>query len=119
MKVIEKQLEMLGHTVTAVFNGEEAVKTFQKQDFDLVFMDIQMPVLDGVKATQQIHHFLEKNSTGRKVPVIALTAHAMAGERESLLKKGLDGYIPKPVTSQMLAEAIRDALTKNKRDSDR
>ena len=111
MKVIEKQLELLGHTVTSVLNGEEAVNAFQEQDFDLVFMDIQMPVLDGVKAAQQIHRFQNEHRPDRKAPVIALTAHAMAGERESLLGKGLDGYIPKPVTSQILAEAIRQALT--------
>ena len=110
MKVIEKQLELLGHAVTSVLNGEEAVSAFQEQEFDLVFMDIQMPVMDGVKAAQQIHHFQNKHRPGRKAPVIALTAHAMAGERESLLSKGLDGYIPKPVTSQILDEAIRQAL---------
>ena len=110
MKVIEKQLELLGHSVTSVLNGEEAVNAFQAQEFDLVFMDIQMPVMDGVKAAQQIHHIQDKHRPGRKAPVIALTAHAMAGERESLLSKGLDGYIPKPVTSQILAEAIRQAL---------
>ncbi len=115
MKVIEKQLELLGHTVTSVLNGEEAVIAFQKKHFDLVFMDIQMPVMDGVKAARQIHKIQDEKRPDRKAPVIALTAHAMAGERESLLSKGLDGYIPKPVTSQILDEAIRQALASDGR----
>ena len=110
MKVIEKQLEMLGQIVTSVRNGEEAVMEFQKNAYDLVFMDIQMPVMDGISAARRIHQVQEQNRPGRKVPVIALTAHAMAGERESLLGKGLDGYIAKPVTGKILADAIRQAL---------
>ena len=78
-------------------------------------MDIQMPVMDGVKATQQIHRLQKQTRLGWKTPVIALTAHAMAGERENLLKKGLDGYVPKPVTSQMLAAAIKQVMTKNRK----
>ncbi|MEW6077666.1 MAG: PAS domain S-box protein [Thermodesulfobacteriota bacterium] len=113
MKVIEKQLELMGHTVTSVFNGEEAVNAFEKNEFDVVLMDIQMPVMDGVLAAQQIHRIQDQRGCDRKVPVIALTAHAMAGERENLLKSGLDGYIPKPVTGQMLAEAMREALAKD------
>ncbi len=118
MKVIEKQLELLGHKVTSVFNGQAAVIEFEKRPFDLVFMDIQMPVMDGVQAAQQISRIQEKNGTHRKVPIIALTAHAMVGERESLLEKGLDGYIPKPVTGKMLAEAIQRALTNKGRNAD-
>jgi signal transduction histidine kinase/ActR/RegA family two-component response regulator len=113
MKVVEKQLELMGHTVTSVFNGQEAVNEFQRNEFDVVLMDIQMPVMDGVLAAQQIHRLQDQRGRGRRVPVIALTAHAMAGERENLLESGLDGYIPKPVTGQMLAEAMRAALEKS------
>ena len=94
-KVAEKMLERSGHGVTIAANGQEAVAAFARQHFDLVLMDIQMPVMDGFEATQAIRD-LEKDS-GRHTPIIALTAHAMTGYREKCLERGLDDYLSKPM----------------------
>ena len=94
-KVATKMLERCGHTVTIAANGREAVAVFGHQPFDLVLMDIQMPVMDGFEATQAIRD-LEKGS-GRHTPIIALTAHAITGYREKCLERGLDDYLSKPI----------------------
>jgi len=88
-------LENINQDVTIVLNGKDAIEAVSRIDFDLVFMDIQMPVMDGVKATKRIRE-LEKN-TGRHIPIIALTAHAMEGDRERFLSEGMDDYISKPL----------------------
>ena len=105
LKVTEKLLEMMGHQVTIAINGQEAVKKFQGDDFDLVLMDVQMPVMDGVTATNKIKAIQER-SQGPAVPIVAITAHAMVGDREALLDQGMDDYIPKPVTRKDLIEVL-------------
>ncbi len=104
-KVITQMLEHFGHMVTITANGAEAVKIFGQQDFDLVLMDIQMPVMDGVTATKKIHELQQGKS--RKTPVVALTANAMAGDRERFLSQGMNDYISKPVTLETLEVVIR------------
>ena len=103
MRILEKQ----GHTVVLAENGAKAVEAFQSQTFDLVLMDVQMPVLSGFEATEEIRR-LERSGSGR-VPIIGLTAHAMKGDRERCLAAGMDGYVPKPIKPRALFAAI-DAL---------
>jgi two-component system, chemotaxis family, CheB/CheR fusion protein len=98
-------LVRLGHEVTVVANGAEAVRAYEAQDFDCVFMDIQMPEMDGVEATRRIRD-LQKNSERPRVPVVALTAYAMSGDRERFMDAGMDGYVGKPVQEPELAEAL-------------
>ena len=104
-KVISQMLERLGYDVTTAMNGAQAVDIFWRQDFDLVLMDIQMPVMDGITATGKIQAL--QQGRNRRVPVVALTANAMAGDRERFLSQGLDDYIAKPVTLESLKAVIQ------------
>ena len=99
------------HVVTVANNGREAVALVKTQPFDLVLMDIQMPELDGLEATrlirqQQAEGLLSIQPAGR-IPIIAMTAHAMKGDRERCLDAGMDGYVTKPIRSKELSDAIR------------
>ncbi|MDR3641447.1 MAG: PAS domain S-box protein [Humidesulfovibrio sp.] len=98
-------LVRLGHEVTAVSNGLEAVRAYESHDFDCVFMDIQMPELDGVEATRRIRE-LQKGSERPRVPVVALTAYAMPGDRERFMDAGMDDYVGKPVQESELNEVL-------------
>ncbi|MGI9472893.1 MAG: response regulator [Rubripirellula sp.] len=93
------------HEVTVAVNGAEAVEAFQKQPFDAVLMDIQMPILNGLEATQKIRE-LEVGS-GRHTPIIAMTAHAMKGDRARCLEAGMDDYLSKPVRKHELHDALK------------
>ncbi len=107
-KVAGKMLERSGHRVTIANNGQEAVEVFARRPFDLVLMDIQMPVMDGFEATQAIRD-LEKAS-GTHTPIIALTAHAISGYREKCLELGLDDYLSKPIKIADLNAKIAEHL---------
>jgi two-component system sensor histidine kinase/response regulator len=104
-------LEKRGHRVVLAENGAQAVEELQKQKFDLVLMDVQMPVMDGVEATAAVR--LKEKVTGDHIPIIAMTAHAMEGDRERFLESGMDGYVSKPVHSHELFEAIDSLLGLN------
>ncbi|MFW5989320.1 MAG: ATP-binding protein, partial [Desulfosudaceae bacterium] len=112
LKVTEKLLELMGHRVTIALNGQEAVEKFQTTSFDLILMDVQMPVMDGVTATNKIKA-IQSRSSGKAVPIIAITAHAMVGDRESLLSQGMDDYIAKPVTREALTAVLERVFSKN------
>jgi two-component system sensor histidine kinase/response regulator len=103
-KVAIAMLEMDRHAVTLARNGREAVEAFARQPFDLVFMDVQMPEMDGKQATQIIRR--QQESAGIRVPIVAMTAHAMTGDREMFLAAGMDDYISKPIGRDELAEVI-------------
>jgi len=103
-KVAVGMLEMSGHTVTVAGNGQEAVEAWMKQPFDLVLMDIQMPEMDGVEATGLIR--LRQSETGVRAPIIAMTAHAMAGDREKYIAAGMDDYISKPINRDDLEAVV-------------
>jgi CheY-like chemotaxis protein len=97
-------LEKRGHVVTAVNNGKEAIHALKCEHFDLVLMDVQMPEMDGFEATRAIR--LSEHETGQHIPIIAMTAHAMKGDREQCLQSGMDDYIAKPVDPKALAQLI-------------
>jgi signal transduction histidine kinase/DNA-binding response OmpR family regulator/HPt (histidine-containing phosphotransfer) domain-containing protein len=97
-------LEKAGHTVRLVHNGREAVSEFEARGFDLVLMDVQMPEMDGLEATSAIRD-LERQS-GTHIPIIAMTAHALKGDRERCLNAGMDDYLAKPIRRQDLATLI-------------
>jgi two-component system sensor histidine kinase/response regulator len=105
-------LEKMGHSVTLAVNGREAVAMFSRETFDLLLMDIQMPVMSGVEATQQIRK--QEQRTGGHIPIIAMTANAMAGDAEKYLAAGMDGYVSKPVRTGLLRAEI-DRLAKPKK----
>jgi two-component system sensor histidine kinase/response regulator len=96
-------LEKRGHFVV-VGNGREALAALEKESFDLVLMDLQMPVMDGFEATAAIRK--KEGASGMRLPVVALTAHAMQGDREKCLAAGMDGYLTKPIRSQELLDGV-------------
>jgi CheY-like chemotaxis protein/HPt (histidine-containing phosphotransfer) domain-containing protein len=101
-------LEIRGHSVVVANNGLQALEALERQPFDVVLMDVQMPELDGLEATARLRR--REQGTGRHVPVIAMTAHAMKGDRERCLAAGMDGYVAKPIRPQELFEAIEGLL---------
>jgi signal transduction histidine kinase/CheY-like chemotaxis protein len=103
-RVAQRFLERLGHHVTLANDGREAVELWQRQAFDLVLMDVQMPEMDGFEAVATIRE--AELGRGTRTPVIALTAHAMSGDRERCLAAGMDGYLTKPVKLAQLVDAI-------------
>jgi signal transduction histidine kinase/DNA-binding response OmpR family regulator len=103
-KVALGLLSKLGHHVTVANNGVEAVELFNRERFDLVLMDIQMPEMDGFGATELLRR--QQQESGVKTPIIAMTAHAMQGDRERCLAGGMDDYISKPIGRRELAAVI-------------
>lgn len=109
-------LQKLGYEVSAATNGEAALDMLGRDDFDVILMDVQMPVMDGVEATRLIR---ASTSLGPKknIPIIALTAFAMNGDREKFMVAGMDGYISKPINLQDLQDTMSRALnSKTKRE---
>jgi two-component system sensor histidine kinase/response regulator len=105
-----RTLSKRGHQVTVVGNGKLAVEALEKQSFDLVLMDVQMPEMDGWEATNAIRQ--REISTGKHIPIIAMTAHAMKGDRERCLAAGMDAYISKPVHIEELLQ-VTEGLTRH------
>jgi PAS domain S-box-containing protein len=105
-KVVRLMLEQLGCRVEVVTGGQEAVEAVERSAYDAVLMDVRMPGMDGLEATARIRRC--EAGRGRRVPILALTAHAMEGDRQRCLAAGMDAYIPKPLTRQ----ALRDALAR-------
>lgn len=102
--VATRMIEHLGHTAVVAGNGREALARCTAEPFDLALMDVQMPEMDGFTATAQIRE--AERYTGSHLHILAVTAHAMQGDRERCLAAGMDGYVTKPLTSEQLAEAI-------------
>lgn len=106
-KLVEKMLEKDGHKVTVASNGKEVVEMIKKDRFDVILMDCSMPVMDGYTATKEIR------LSGSKIPIIALTAHALAGAREECLASGMNEYLTKPIDRSRLRRLLaRVALSK-------
>ena len=103
-RLATRLLEKRGHIVAVAANGREAVTAFEKESFDLVLMDLQMPEMDGFEATAAIRE--KEKVTGYHLPIVALTAHAMKGDREKCLEGGMDGYLTKPIRAQELDDLL-------------
>jgi PAS domain S-box-containing protein len=97
-------LEKAGHSVETAQNGQEALAILAKRPFDAVLMDVQMPVMDGFEATARIRE--RERASGEHVPIVAMTAHAMKGDRERCLAAGMDDYVSKPVHAAELRQAL-------------
>lgn len=101
-KVASAILSKMGHVVDIANNGKEAVDLYRGSNYDIIFMDIQMPEMDGMEATLKIREFEEAENKVKKIPIIALTANAMEKDREKYLGAGMDDYISKPFKSEEL-----------------
>lgn len=108
-ELVKAMLKKSSHRIIEATNGREALEKFSKESFDLVFMDVQMPELDGISATIEIRKFESENNKV-KTPIVALTAFAFENEKQKCLDNGFDGYYTKPIRRQTLLEAI-DQLT--------
>jgi signal transduction histidine kinase/CheY-like chemotaxis protein/HPt (histidine-containing phosphotransfer) domain-containing protein len=112
--VATRMLEKMGHVITVANNGVEALALLAAHAFDVVLMDIQMPQMDGLTATKNFR--LQETTTRFHLPIIALTAHAMKGDRERCLEAGMDGYVSKPINSIELELAIAKAMGSPSKD---
>ena len=108
-RLASRMLEKLGYDVEIAENGKEVIQIVEKNDFDLILMDVQMPEMDGFQATQKIRE-LEQNSN-KHIPIIALTAYAMKGDREKCLSVGMDGYLSKPINFKDMKDTIYTIVT--------
>ncbi|MCS7314602.1 MAG: two-component regulator propeller domain-containing protein [Bryobacterales bacterium] len=107
-RMTQRMLEKRGHRVTLAWNGREALAELEGRGFDLVLMDVQMPEMDGLEATRRIRQ--RERERGGHLPIIAMTAHAMRGDRERCLEAGMDGYVSKPVRFDELCREARRVL---------
>jgi len=105
---ISRLLEKSGHSVTVAHNGQEALEMHEVNDFDLILMDVSMPIMDGIEACQRIRG--SGNAYKRDIPIIALTAYAMAGDKEKFLAAGMNGYVAKPVSIENLLQIMSESL---------
>jgi two-component system, sensor histidine kinase and response regulator len=103
-RVAVRMLEKNGHRVVVAGNGREALAVLEREDFDLVLMDVQMPEMSGLEAAERIRE--KEGSSGRRLPIVAMTASAMLGDEEKCLQAGMDGYISKPVRAEELAALV-------------
>jgi CheY-like chemotaxis protein/HPt (histidine-containing phosphotransfer) domain-containing protein len=103
-QVASRLLEARGHHVSIAGNGIEALEALRGHSFDLILMDVQMPEMDGYEATRAIRR--DEQQTGAHVPIIAMTAHAMKGDREHCLAAGMDAYLSKPIHAKILYETV-------------
>jgi CheY-like chemotaxis protein len=108
-RLATRLLEKRGHRVTLAANGREALTALDKNSYDLVLMDVQMPEMDGLEATAILRQ--RERASESHQPVIALTAHAMKGDQEKCLAAGMDGYLTKPIRPQELDEILDKYLT--------
>jgi len=119
LMVLTLMLKEKGHDVESASNGAEALLFHARNQYDVIFMDIQMPIMDGVEATAKIR---EREGKSRHTPIIALTAYALVGDREKFLSYGLDEYIPKPFKMselfQVLEEVVNRSIPENKRNAE-
>jgi two-component system sensor histidine kinase/response regulator len=106
--VATRILQKMGHSLVVANNGNEALSLLASQAFDLILMDVQMPEMDGLTATQKIRE--GEKRTPSHLPIIAMTAHAMKGDRERCLEAGMDGYVSKPIDKRELERAIASAV---------
>jgi CheY-like chemotaxis protein len=104
-------LGKMGHRITLATNGQEALEHWRKGDFDLILMDVQMPVMTGLQAAQQIR---QEEATGAHIPIIAMTASAMSEDRDRCLTAGMDDFISKPVSYKGIEQVITATFSTRK-----
>jgi CheY-like chemotaxis protein len=109
-EVVQDFLELMECTVEVAENGKEAFQKHSINQYDIIFMDIQMPVMDGFKATIAIR---KSEGNNKHTPIIALTANALAGMREECLKAGMDDYLTKPIEGEKLEQLLQKHLDPN------
>ena len=109
-KVAQRMLEKMGYRSTVVSDGRQALEALQQGDYDILLTDVQMPVMDGYELTQAIRR--QEQDGRRRLPIIAMTAHAMRGDREKCLAAGMDDYVSKPVDREELARVIEKHTTR-------
>jgi len=115
-RIVSYHLQKMGFEIDLAADGQQALEKYHSRRFDLVILDIQMPVMDGYQVAKAIR--AEENGTSRHVSIIALTANAMKGDRESYLEAGMDGYVSKPFTYDTLSKVIGQALGKSSIERD-
>jgi CheY-like chemotaxis protein len=116
-RLISRLLEKMGHAVTVAENGQIALKLWAEREFDFVAMDMQMPIMDGLETTERIR--AGEKSSGRHIPIVAMTANAFEEDRERCSRAGMDGYVAKPVTAKAIAlEIARVLAAQNKEEQE-
>ena len=113
LMLITKILEKHGCTVSSAGNGQEGAKAISKNNYDIVFMDCQMPIMDGFEATRQVRLLEEEEGDNRHTIIVALTADAMTGDREKCLKAGMDDYLNKPIKPEQITKALQKWVKKD------
>jgi CheY-like chemotaxis protein len=104
----------MGHVVTIVGNGQMALQLLSEQNFDLVAMDMQMPIMDGLEATEKIR--ASEKKSGRHMPIVAMTANAFEEDRQRCQRAGMDGYVTKPVTAKTIEMEITRVIAAQEKD---
>ena len=117
-QVAYMHLTAAGFTVDLVEDGQQAVEAFGREGYDMIFMDVQMPVLNGLDATRKIREIETTNGQGRHIPIVALTANAMKGDEERCLNAGMDGYLIKPVHRHQLINTAKQWIDRDGIDRD-
>ena len=107
-----KLMKRRGHDITAVENGLLAYEAFQKESFDVILMDIHMPVMDGLESTQKIREYESSNTSCRPTPIIAMTANNEQSDHENYLNNGMNGIITKPLEIKKVVTQIREIIEK-------
>jgi CheY-like chemotaxis protein len=105
-KVAILNLKKLGHSVITVEDGIQAFEKFKNEAFDVIFMDIQMPVMDGVEATKKIREWEKNNNVVFRVPIVAMTANTLKGDKEIFISSGMDDYLTKPFNVSELVRVL-------------
>jgi len=109
-ELLRELLEARGHSVIEACNGQEALDALEQTQPDILLLDINMPVMDGLAAVRKIR----ENPQLARLPIVAVTANAMLGERENILNAGFDGYLSKPINARVLAEEMERLLSKTR-----
>lgn len=107
-KIVLLSLQKVVRQIDVATNGKEALELFGLKQYDLILMDIMMPVMDGITATKKIREI--EATTERHIPIIAVTANALAGDRENCLAAGVDDYIAKPFTAELMINKMKNLL---------
>lgn len=118
LSLAQKLLTRKGHTVVTTDDGKKAVEAFQKESFDVVLMDVRMPVMDGLEATRQIRKLeidaLEQTPSKKSVSIIAMTANDLESDRQQCFDAGMDGFITKPLNIKQVVPTIHKIIEEKK-----